>query len=70
MPPEWKHDQQEREKTMIRDRRTKNGVFVVGGAEDNATIVEAIIAWRDYALALEAYAGTLENQIKSERKFG
>ena len=70
MPPDWKRDQQEREKTMIRDRRTKNGVFVVGGNEDNATIVEAIIGWRDYALALEAYAGDLEQQLKSQRKFG
>jgi len=70
MPPDWKRDQQEREKTMIRDRRTKNGVFVVGGAEDNATVVEAIIAWRDYALALERYIANIKQDAKSGKKSG
>ena len=70
MPPDWKRDQQEREKTMIRDRRTKNGVFVVGGAEDNATVVESIIAWRDYALALERYIADIKQDAKSGKKSG
>lgn len=53
MGGDWKQEQRIREKTMIRDRRNKNGVFLVAASENDALIVETIIAWRDYALALE-----------------
>lgn len=53
MGQEWKDERTEEEKTIIRDKRSLNPVFQVSGSIKDDSVVEAIISWRDYALALE-----------------
>lgn len=53
MPREWKDENIQREKTIVRDARSKNGVFQVTNSEDDAAVVEAIVKLIEYARSLE-----------------